>query len=169
MDKTGNWTAQICLNGHVVTPQLDNFPAMSQNFCSTCGVKTITTCQKCQDEIRGLSRYARPRDTMHGGNIAPTYVRPAYCPNCGEPYPWTDTALEAAADLASEIELSESDATALKATFADLVHDTPQTTVAASRFRRIIAKAGPMAAEGFKTILVNVVTEAAKKLMFPGH
>src|ERR1700685_1957291 len=99
MDKTGNWTAQICLNGHVVTSQLDNYPAMSQDYCSACGAKTVTKCQKCNDEIRGASRYARPRDTVHGDRIAIDYVRPAYCPNCGEPYPWTDSALKAAEDL----------------------------------------------------------------------
>src|SRR5712691_5817617 len=50
-----------------------------------------------------------------------------------------------ASDLVEESELSAEDRTALRATFPDLVSDSPQTTVAVSRFKRIIAKAGPAA------------------------
>ena len=75
--------------------------------------------------------------------------------------------MSAASTLADELELPEADAVLLKGTFKDLVSDGAHTAVAASRFRRIMSKAGPLAAEGFKTILVNVVTEAAKKIMFP--
>jgi hypothetical protein len=88
-------------------------------------------------------------------------------PDCGLPYPWTEAALNAAEDLASELDLPEIDVTALKATLPDLVRDSPQTTVAASRFRRLIAKAGPLTEDGFKTILVNVVSEAAGRILFP--
>jgi hypothetical protein len=76
--------------------------------------------------------------------------------------------LKAASDLAEETELTTDERTALKATFPDLVSDSAQTTVAVSRFKRIIAKAGPATAESFKAILVNVVTETARKLLFPG-
>jgi hypothetical protein len=69
--------------------------------------------------------------------------------------------------LASELDLPEIEVAALRAALPDLVRDSPQTTVAASRCRRLIAKAGPLAVDGFKTILVNVVTEAAGKILFP--
>jgi hypothetical protein len=95
------------------------------------------------------------------------YTCPVYCPKCGNPYPWTEAALKAAEDLAGELELPENEINALKATLPTLVSDSPQTTVAASRFRTIIAKAGPLAVDGFKTILLNVVPEAAQKIMFP--
>lgn len=95
------------------------------------------------------------------------YTCPLYCPKCGSPYPWTETALKAAEDLAGELELPENEINALKATLPTLVSDSPQTAVAASRFRKIIAKAGPSAAGGFKTILANVVPEATQKIMFP--
>src|SRR5215472_12510784 len=149
--------AQVCLNGHTVNSELGSYPGRTENFCSRCGAKTITTCVNCQKPIRGASRYS----------YEPEYKRPAFCPDCGLPYPWTEAALKAAEDLASELDLPEIEVTALKAALPDLVRDSPQTTVAASRFRRLIAKAGPLAEDSFKTILVNVVTEAAGRILFP--
>ena len=149
--------AQVCLNGHIVNSELGSYPGRTENFCSRCGAKTITTCLNCQKPIRGASRYSNE----------PEYIPPAFCPDCGLPYPWTEAALKAAEDLASEVGLSDTDVTELKATLPDLVSDSPQTTVAATRFRRIIEKAGPLAPDGVKTILANVVTEAARKILFP--
>ncbi len=157
-DDQRHYTAQICLNGHVVSRELENYPGVEEDYFSKCGARTVTACQQCREPLRGECRYAG-----FGG----VYDRPDYCFKCGKPYPWTEAELKAANDLAEESELSESDAKSLKATFPDLVSDSAQTTVAASRFRRLVTKAGPLAADGFKTILVNVVTEAAKKIMFP--
>ena len=49
----------------------------------------------------------------------------------------------------------------------DLVRDTPGTTVAATRFKRIATKAGGGAASAFKEILFSVVSETAKKILWP--
>ena len=51
----------------------------------------------------------------------------------------------------------------------DLLHDSPMTQVAASRFKRLLSKAGHGAAESFRELLVDVVSEAAKKAIWgPG-
>jgi len=153
-------TAQICINGHVVNSQLADFPAKNEDYCSKCGAKTIVVCPKCEVAIRGVNY-------LYGH--ASTYSRPAYCFKCGAPYPWTEEALKAASEFTKDLdELSPADKASLMETFPDLVRDSPQSTVAASRFARMMAKVGPLAAEGLKTILVNVVTEMAKKTMFPG-
>jgi hypothetical protein len=68
----------------------------------------------------------------------------------------------------AEIELERADLNGLADIIENLVRDTPQTMVAAARFRRMLAKASPIAVDGFRTILVNVITEAAKRAMFPG-
>ncbi len=93
-------------------------------------------------------------------------VKPRYCGGCGQPFPWTETALSAARQLA-EIELAQAEQNELADIVEKLVRDAPQTTVAVTRFKRIMAKAGPAVADGFKAILVNVVTEAVKKAVFP--
>jgi hypothetical protein len=77
-------------------------------------------------------------------------------------------ALQAADELA-QIELSKAECGELADIVENLVRDTPRTTVAATRFKLMMAKVSPAVAEGFKTILVSVVTEVAKKAMFPGH
>ena len=151
--------AQICLNGHVVNSEKDDHPGEREDYCSKCGSKTVTDCPNCKDPIRGKSRY------MHA--FEEKYTCPVYCPKCGNAYPWTEAALRAAEDLAAELELPENEINALKATLPTLVSDSPQTTVAASRFRRIITHAAPVAIDGFRTILANVVPEAAQKIMFP--
>jgi hypothetical protein len=148
--------AQICRNGHVVNSSTQRQSAHCEKFCAGCGSETITACPKCDTPIRG----------MYWGGLTQYYSRPAHCSSCGKPFPWTQAALTAASEYAAEVRLEVE-----QSEFADiienLVKDTPSTPLAASRFGQIMSKATPVAVEGFKAILVNVVTEAAKKAMFP--
>jgi hypothetical protein len=123
----------------------------SRNFCRKCGASTIRSCQHCQAPLESKLLMLD---------------RPAYCGTCGKPFPWTETALTAATEFTDELqELSVHDRTALKATFVDLTSDTPKTELAAHRFKSFFSKIAPAAGEGLKSIIVNVVTEAAKKKM----
>jgi hypothetical protein len=118
-------------------------------------------CPKCDSPIRG--RYRTP-----GGPSLSLYAPPSFCHDCGHPYPWTDRRLKAARDLANQLEkLDASEREALSKSLDDLVRDTPQTSVAASRFKRLAAKAGSGAAAAFKDILVGVLSETAKKIIWP--
>lgn len=66
-------------------------------------------------------------------------------------------------------ELSEEERGQLVGTLDDLLSDTPKRTVAASRFKRLVGKAGQAAAEGLRSILVDVMSEAARKAIWgPG-
>lgn len=90
--------------------------------------------------------------------------RPAYCTKCGKPFPWTESAIQAAKEYTDELEkLSAEEKTALKETFADLTVDTPRTVLAAHRFKKLLGKIGPVAGDALTKIVVNVATEAAKK------
>ena len=53
----------------------------------------------------------------------------------------------------------------LKASFDDLVRDTPRTELAATRFKKLAVKAGKGTAEALKEIIVQVASETAKKLL----
>ena len=78
-------------------------------------------------------------------------------------------ALHAAAELAEEVDgLSDDERKALSSSIDDLVRDSPRTPVAAARFKRLIAKAGTTVATEFRALLVDVVSETAKKLLWPG-
>lgn len=96
--------------------------------------------------------------------MVPGY-KPAYCGRCGKAYSWTQTALAAAKEYADELELSDDDKAKLKAIFDDLTVDTPRTEMAAHRFKSVMRRIGPAAADVLTKIMVNVATEAAKKGM----
>jgi len=96
------------------------------------------------------------------------YTPPSFCPECGKPYPWTEAKLKAAQELSDELDnLSLEERSLLKKSLDDIVRDTPETTVAATRFKRLVAKAGQVAADGLKDILVDIASETAKKLIWP--
>jgi hypothetical protein len=66
--------------------------------------------------------------------------------------------------LTEEIEnLDEAEKAVLNESIGQLVSDTPMTTVAAGRFKKLITKAGPAAAGMLREVLVTVMTDAAKR------
>jgi hypothetical protein len=120
-------------------------------YCPKCGAKTIKACPKCESPIRYF------RD----GN--------AYCGGCGSPFPWTETALQAATEYTDEIdELNVEDKTALKETFRDLTVDTARTPLAMKRFKRVLTAAGPVAQEMVTKILSDVMTQSVKTFLLGG-
>lgn len=160
----GSWydTAEICKNGHVITNMAGSSPQFRKKFCDKCGAGTITQCQECATEIQG---YYHVEGVL---SFSDDYVAPAFCFNCGKPYPWTEVSLQAAKDLAQELdELSADERKILVASLDDLIRETPKTMLATTRFKKIVAKVGLEAAQGFKSILINIVSEAAKKSIWP--
>lgn len=153
-------TAQICLNGHIITSRSSNNPRKLQNFCDKCGAQTISACLNCKQDIRGDYYIGlQPVVTRHSP--------PGFCHSCGKPYPWTAERLRAAQELSDELEeITEEERIVLKKSLDDMVRDTPCTPVAAMRFKKLVAKAGKEAAEGFRNILVDVLSETAKKLIW---
>lgn len=152
--------AQICKNGHVINSMAHDYPQSNQDFCDKCGEQTITACESCNTNIQG--HYHVPGVFGFSG-----FNTPSYCYNCGATYPWTQRSLEAAKELADELEsLTEEEKEALKSSLPDLVKDGPKTVVAESRFRKLMKKAGADAYDGMRSILVDVVSEAVKKSIF---
>jgi hypothetical protein len=94
-----------------------------------------------------------------------TRVNP-YCAWCGKPFPWFESTLKAAAEYVDDLnELIPEDREKLKATLLDLTIDSPQTVVAATRFQKLMAKAGPVASAAMKQIMVPVFVDGAKTLL----
>ena len=147
--------AQICSNGHVINPRAESSPQFSKKFCAQCGASTTTQCQQCKANIQG--EY-------------PGWYRkfpvPAFCSECGAPYPWTEAKLQAARDLTQELEgLDDADKKALQGTFDDLVKDTPQTQVAARKFKKLLSTVGKEGGTALREVLVSVLSETAKKAL----
>ena len=155
--------AQVCLNGHVITRNAKRSPQFQKKFCDKCGAETIIACPECKTPIQG--EYHAEGVFVLGSTMGPP---PGFCHNCGRPYAWTQRRIEAATVLADELEdISSEEQETLKRSLDSLVRDSPETELAATRFKRIMAKVGAESYAVMKSILINVVSEAAKKTLYP--
>lgn len=153
-------TAQICLEGHVLTSAL--IPSTSKKFCNICGSETIHCCPECQRPIRGELKVAGI------DRVGLCYELPYFCIECGKPYPWTVSMLKAAKDYVEEIELLDADEKQMfKSSLDDVIVENTRTHLAATRIRRLLNKTTPLYKEGFKQLFVGIVVEAAKRLIWP--
>ena len=92
-----------------------------------------------------------------------------FCLACGTPYPWTVEKLEAAKAYADEAEdLSAEEKETLKKSFDDLIVDSPKTQLAAIRFKKLLPKVGQQVGGALRDLLIDIVSEAAKKALWPG-
>lgn len=153
-------TAQICLNGHMVTSSIELNPELREKFCSRCGAMTITHCPSCGAPLRG---------ELYDDEIAIYGFIPsidAYCTNCGSAFPWTKSAIENAILLIQEEEeLSEQLKTSVIQSLPDIVAETPKTNVAVVRMKKVLASAGKFTTEGLRQFILDFGCELAKKLI----
>ncbi len=155
--------AQICLNGHVINSSTKSYPNSNQKHCDKCGQPTITTCNKCNAPIRGYYNFP-------GVISFDNFVAPSFCHECGSPFSWAEERIKAAKELAEEMEmLNEDEQELLKKSLDDLIKEGPRTTIATTRFKKLVSKAGPEFASGFKEILIGIVSETAKKALWPNN
>jgi len=156
--------AQICLNGHIITRNANSSPEFRQNHCKKCGEPTIMKCPSCNTDIQG--EYHVDGVLVGGFKTPPP---PNFCHECGQPYPWTERKIQAARELADEFdELSNEDREKLKSDLDNLYKDTPQTEVAATRFKRIMSKVGKDSYSAMKSIVTDITSETIKKSLFGG-
>jgi hypothetical protein len=152
--------AQICLNGHVINTMAGKYPVYSAKFCATCGEPTIIACSGCQARIRGIEE---------DGDFPSTFSRPAFCLECGKPYPWTERATQAAIELfIEESGFTGEEAEQFQASVHEAVKDGPRTLLAGRRIATALKRVGPETIKAFRSIIVDVLGEAAKKAIFPG-
>lgn len=149
--------AQICLNGHCITGAARTCPSDRQNFCDKCGAATIMECPECHADIRGEYQ----ADGLFNFAAFPV---PAYCSNCGKPYPWTKSAMEAVAELIQEDEdMQEAAKEALVASLPDVIAETPRTNLAATRVRKALLAAGRFTADGLRQFAIDFGCELVKQ------
>jgi hypothetical protein len=157
MPDRGNDVAQVCVNGHVITSMYEFMPEHRQDFCDECGERTITSCLHCATNIKGASFAV----------LVLNFKVPLFCLNCGKPFPWTEARIEAAKEFAQELALSVQDIESVTQDIEQLVRDTPRTIVAATRFKRIVGQAGVGTLDSFRDILIGIVVEGARRIIWP--
>jgi hypothetical protein len=155
-------TAEICANGHTTTDDVEESPEMAAKFCPKCGSATIRACPSCNTPIRGYYHIAGVADGF-------SYAPPNHCHNCGKPFPWTAEKIAAAKEHAAEIDgLDSAEKTQLQGAIDDLAAGGARTELAASRFKRLMKKAGETVGSGLYKVVVDVASEAAKKALTGG-
>jgi hypothetical protein len=161
-EKKGYDAAQVCVNGHLITTFFHTQPEHNKRFCDECGSATTYACSKCSAEIRGHYYQPGVMDLTIPG------PPPSFCHNCGNPYPWTEQRLTAARAIAEDAELlDEKEKEVLKESVDELVRNKPGAPGAAVKYKKLATKAGRQVAEALRSILVDVVSEAIKKQMWP--
>jgi len=155
--------AQVCLNGHIITLSTEQEPFNMENYCADCGAKTITKCPSCGKQIRGNSLY----DTMGFASVDVNREPDAYCPYCGKPYPWTQTALETAEAIIREDEtLTEEQMQQFCECLPDLLIETKKTNIALIRYKKFVDKAASVTGPALLDVLTGVASEVMKDKLF---
>ena len=154
-------TAQVCLGGHAITGNIEVDHAMLSPSCPYCGEKTITHCPSCDAPIRG--DYIAP-----GVYNLLDYHPPAYCWNCGQPLPWTKAKLDEVEAAAKDSGvLSNDELETLHKSLPNIIADKPQTIFSARRISAILKKLPKVAAQDVHNVIVDIVAETAKRILFP--
>lgn len=158
-------TQRTCLNGHVISNEVDAEEDMTgqvQVWCHSCGSATIDRCPSCEGTLRGQKKYgayvAKPKPD-------------AYCLHCGKALPWTERHLEAVREVASYIEaFTDEERSMLADILPDLVsqESTPRTQVGVVKMKLLFKKGGAVFFDAANRILVDVVSETVRKSLFPG-
>lgn len=155
-------TAQVCPNGHVANKSSVSYPEFNKDFCEHCGEETITKCPVCSNPIRGLYHVAAALGLT-------SYTPPAYCRDCGAAFPWTDRKIAAAAELAGEIGgLSTQEVAEFEEGLQEISRESPRAQLGAARVQKALAKMSATTAQAVRDVIVDIVSETAKKIIWPG-
>lgn len=150
-------TAQICLNGHLISSTYDKKNTSNIPYCTKCGQKTITTCPNCNAPLHG---YYEIEDIL----ILNTSTKvESYCYNCGKPYPWTEKALtNARLVVLEESAIPKDQRDNLISSLPDIITETPGTTLAGTRMKKFLANAGDFTRDALKQFVIEFGCELAK-------
>ncbi|KZC19824.1 DUF2321 domain-containing protein [Rhodanobacter denitrificans] len=143
------------------TTSADISPELREKFCSRCGELTTTICPECEAQIRGY--YHVEGVITLGGKYEP----PPHCYNCGAAFPWTKRKMAAAIELLeTDGVLTNKELAQFREDLAVLTMDSPGVQIASIRFKKAMAKVGLSVASGVREIIVDVLSEAAKKALW---
>lgn len=91
---------------------------------------------------------------------------PSFCESCGQPYPWTQSKIEAAKEILElQTALTAQEKADFNADMNDIVRDVPRTRAAALRIKSLITKLPGAAGSVLRDLFVEVASETAKKII----
>lgn len=151
-------TALICKAGHVANLYKSLHSECNIKHCLLCPEEVISECPHCHERIRGgyyseavWSETAYVGDpvfpdehnhlTIHYQELTTpdNYQLPAYCHECGQPYPWTAETLRYGEQIVDALEaLTPEKKAILKSLFPDLIVETPRSRLAVLELAKIL-------------------------------
>ena len=157
--------ALVCTNGHLINDRSRGNPSLNATACSICGAHAISACLGCREPIPGYLYQAHDRPELSGVPSGRPLGRiPQYCHACGRPLPWTERTMSAARALIRELAVLEPfERDQLRRSIDDITRETPQTSVAVLRIRRVLERIGGEHAEALRELLVSVASESVKQ------
>lgn len=181
-DRTYFANALVCENGHLISGDLRKFPSGSR-YCPQCQAPILNSCPHCRAPIHGtqymisisrnFSEGAGPSDLFPD---VPLYQRnekeykeahvDAYCPYCGKPYPWTEKLLDEADQIVDLMdELTDEQKKQLKATFPDLIGETPHAQSSACLAASILHAVSDIGASALRRVLEDKISDVLSALL----
>jgi hypothetical protein len=92
---------------------------------------------------------------------------PSYCYQCGKAFPWTEKYLKVAKEMASELEdLTGEEQELLQQSIDELMTDSPEVQLAATRFNRLTRKV-KQAGQPLRELMIELVAETTKRMLTP--
>lgn len=157
------WDGSICKNGHII----DYGKGDNAKHCYKCGSTILTTCTTCLSKIRGAKK-------ISGGSpdyfLEPKKMHmdlPNYCYECGQPYEWTKKVLLNAKEIIElDDKIEEKVKKILNDCIPDLLTETPNTSLAITKYQINIEKVSEPIAQGLTRLLKDFVSESVKKTLF---
>lgn len=177
--------AQICKDGHVMNIYVNYHSESNVKRCPNCSAEVISKCPVCQTPIRGgqIQEINFKNHVTDPENIFNTidkttfnykeltkvedYQLPAYCHECGSPYPWTEELLKKADDIIDSFdELSEEQRELLKERFPDLLIDNPRSITAALTYSKLINGLELASSAVGKGLIIHLLEEHVPEILF---
>lgn len=114
--------AQICLNGHLITSNVELNPQFKKDFCNRCGEETICYCLNCKHPIKGNYHSSTVKGFLDNLN----YNIPKFCDICGKSFPWFKNKLVCAYKYVEQLDcLNTEEKADLKYSITEFVKETP--------------------------------------------
>lgn len=152
-------TAQICLNGHITNQSCEDFDVKNSSNCTLCGAKTITYCTSCKTPIRGnlcSTSFDRLSNQNCTSCIEEILEEPAFCHNCGKPYPWTKEKIKSFQKIIDSLDnVSPELKKELKKAFPDIMCETPRTEWTAILLDQMLKQTAGLSADALKEWIKN--------------
>lgn len=148
----------VCANGHVIQRNLEP-NERPHKFCKKCSASVLYECQNCGAQIDG---------DLIGGMLVIGYDKPApaYCGECGNPYPWTEKKiLLLQKTLELEADCSKEDVNEFIKMVPDIISETPGTKFASLLYRKLFSLAGEIGKSALVDFVKALACEAFRDLI----